>query len=428
MKILPVSALKIGMFVAELDRPWLDTPFPLQGLLISNPSQIELLSALCYTVQVDPLHSIGDYYEAFNDEDFRGSSFSSTHDRLNFLDVVRRARRGQVTPSDFPPRVHPHTRCSALEEEILYSARFIADIRVCLKNLTNALQDGQAPDMAPLVKLVRKVAEGVSRNSEAILWLSRLKIADDYSYDHALDVSVHLMVFGRFLGLSKKEVERLGMIGLMQDIGKVQLPPELLCKAESLTEEEYRLIQTHVDSSLEILSHLPEMDMEMLSIIAQHHERIDGSGYPRKLTGETLGLLAEMTGFIDTYCAIIRRRPYAQTLSTQKAVAELVAMRGSKFRETIVDQFIQCMGIYPIGSLVELNTGEVAVVIQQNQVRRLKPRVLIIMNADKTIERRPYSLDLLMEPLTPTGETTYQIKRAVPEDAYGINPKDFYLV
>jgi HD-GYP domain-containing protein (c-di-GMP phosphodiesterase class II) len=429
--IIPVTMLKIGMFVTELDRPWLGTPFPLEGTLIRHPSQIELLSSLCYTVQVDLRHSIGDCYEHLLNGEKMGdyaSGFSSTRERLNFIEVARRVRSGQVTPPAFPPRVHPQTQCSALEEEIIYSSQFIDDIRLSLQKISRLIENDQSLDLRPVALQVNKVAESVSRNSEAILWLTRLKITDNYSYDHALDVAVHLMIFGRFLGLPKQEVERLGMIGLMQDIGKIQLPPELLCKPGALTPEEYQLLQTHVESSLEILSRQPELEAVIKNSVARHHERVDGSGYPSRLIGSyALGLSAEMAGFIDTYCAIIRKRPYAQTLSTQKAIGEMVVMRGNKFRETIVDQFIQCMGIYPIGSLVELNTGEVAVVIQQNQVRRLKPRVLVIMNANKEIERYPRSLDLFMEPLLPTGDNTYQIKRAVPEDAYGINPKDFYL-
>ncbi|MDR3322753.1 MAG: DUF3391 domain-containing protein [Zoogloeaceae bacterium] len=430
MKIIPVHALKLGMFVSELDRPWLGTPFPLQGLLISAPWQIELLTELCYTVKVDPRHSQGIYYEAFDDGKILGTQryYASPHTRLNFLEVLRRIREDTAERPKYLPRVHPQTQCSALEEEILYSARFIDDIRCTLKQVFDSVQTGEPLDLTHLTRQVRHVAEGISRNSEAILWLTYLKITDNYSYDHALDVSVRLMVFARFLGLPKSEVEQLGVVGLMQDIGKVQLPPELLCKAESLSEEEYRLLQTHVDSSLDILARQKELDPFIPGIVARHHERIDGSGYPRRLAGEALGLSAEMAGFIDTYCAIIRKRPYAITLSTQKAIAELVVMRGNRFRATIVDQFIQCMGIYPIGSLVELNTDEVAVVIQQNQVRRLRPRVLVIMNPDKTIERYPRSIDLLMEPLSPSGEEPYQIRRALPEDAYGINPRDFYLV
>ena len=134
----------------------------------------------------------------------------------------------------------------------------------------------------------------------------------------------------------------------------------------------------------------------------------------------------ELAGLIDTYCAMTRHRVYSPALSCQKALEALAKMRGVKFREALVDQFIQCVGLYPIGTLVELNTGEVAVVIQQNRVRRLKPRVLVLLAQDKTLERRPRSLDLILEPPTPTGEP-YRIQSALPSNAYGINPDEFFL-
>jgi HD-GYP domain-containing protein (c-di-GMP phosphodiesterase class II) len=426
MKTIPVSALRIGMYVAELDRPWLETPFLLQGVLIKHQSQIDLLASLCEIVKIDPQHSLGPYYESPDDGD--GIGILVPREYASFTEVARQVRSGRYSRPLEAPKVHPRTRSSPLEEEILYSSRFVEDIQKSMEKLTEALQSSATLNLASLVQQVQSLAEGVSRNSEAILWLTRLKNTDDYSYDHALDVSVHLMVFARFLGLHQPEVERLGMVGLLQDIGKVKLSPELLCRPGALSPEEYKLVQTHVESSLEILSRQEKQDLALLEIVALHHERVDGSGYPRKLAGKSLGLSAEMAGFIDAYCAIIRKRPYAPTLSTQRAIAELVLLRGTKFREIIVDQFIQCMGIYPIGSLVELNSGEVGVVIQQNQVRRLKPKVLIIMSADKKIERFPRTVDLLMNPLLPTCDGHYQIMRALPEDAYGIDPKEFYLV
>jgi HD-GYP domain-containing protein (c-di-GMP phosphodiesterase class II) len=419
MKTIPVSKLKIGMYVAELDRPWLETPFLLQGVLIKHQSQIDLLATLCKTVTVDTPHSPADK---------DAPSHPAPHLRVSFVEAVQQVRDDKTPNLDAPPRIHAKTRCSALAEEILYSSRFISDIQESLEKIARDLPADTSLELEPLAGQVRQLAEGIGRNAEAILWLSRLKATDDYSYNHALDVSVHLMMFARFLGLCQSEVERLGLAGLLQDVGKVKIPPELLCKTHALEREEHHLIQTHVESSLEILSRQERPDPALLEIVAQHHERIDGSGYPRKLSGESLHLAAEMAGFIDTYCAIIRKRPYAPTLSTQKAIAELVLLRGTKFRETIVDQFIQCMGLYPIGSLVELNSGEVAVVIQQNQVRRLKPTVLILLGADKKIERFPRVVDLLMNPSLPTCDGHYQITRSLPEDAYGINPKDFYLV
>ena len=429
MKTIPVSALRIGMYVADLDRPWLGTPFLMQGFLIEEQAQIAQLQALCHTVQVDPTRSVGDCFAAALAEDVNPHlhGLAPGREELDFLAVVRQIRLGQVQRPEQPPRVDPHTRHSHLEEELLYSARFIDDIQLSLQKLGDSLRTDQPLELMHISEQVSQVAEGVSRNPEAILWLTRLKSTDDYSYDHAMDVSVHLMVFARFLGLPNSQVECLGVAGLMQDVGKTHLPPELLRKPEALTPAEYQLVQSHVASSLEILVTQPGMNPQLLEIIARHHERIDGSGYPRRMAGEAIGLLAEMSGLMDTYCAMIRERPYTQPVSNQRAMADLVAMRGLKFRETIVDQFIQCMGLYPIGTLVELNTGEVGVVIQQNQVRRLQPRVLILLGADKSVERYPRSIDLLMEPETPTGDI-YHIRKALPENAYGIDPRDFYLV
>jgi HD-GYP domain-containing protein (c-di-GMP phosphodiesterase class II) len=234
------------------------------------------------------------------------------------------------------------------------------------------------------------------------------------------------MVFARFLGLPAKDVERAGLAGMMQDIGKIDIPHEILAKQGDLTEDEYELVKSHVASSLEMLLGQESFTNNVLEIVASHHERSDGSGYPRRLKGERIGFLGELAGLVDSYCAMTRVRSHVPAISSQKALEALIRMRGSKFRESVVDQFIQCIGLYPIGSLVELNSGEVGVVIQQNQVRRLKPRLLIILAADKSVERYPVTLDLMMDPLTPDG-TPYRILHALPTDAYGIDPSEFYL-
>jgi HD-GYP domain-containing protein (c-di-GMP phosphodiesterase class II) len=193
-----------------------------------------------------------------------------------------------------------------------------------------------------------------------------------------------------------------------------------------LSEEEYELTKSHVASSLDLLVGQRDFPIEVLTLVAAHHERVDGSGYPRQISGEKLKFPAELTGLIDTYCAMTRSRVYSAPVSNQSALESLIKLRGSKFRETLIDQFIQCVGLYPIGTLLELNTGEVAVVIQQNQVRRLKPKVLILLAEDKSIERRPRNLDLILDPLTPTGQP-YRIRHALPANAYGIDWAEFFL-
>jgi HD-GYP domain-containing protein (c-di-GMP phosphodiesterase class II) len=309
---------------------------------------------------------------------------------------------------------------------LLNSAPVIDDVHRTLEAIKSCLDSNGTLDLSRVRGLVEEMAAGVGRNPDAMIWLTRLKKTDQYSYDHAVDVSVHLMVFGRFLGLGNMSIEELGQAGLMQDIGKTQLDPEILAKPSALTDEEYLAVQSHVTSSLELLAGQTDFSPDVLGIVAAHHERHDGSGYPRRLDGDSIDLHSELAGLVDTYCAMTRHRVFSAAVSSQKALEMLSRMRGEKFREALVDQFVQCVGLYPIGTLVELNTGEVAVVIQQNQVRRLKPRLLVLLAQDKTLERRPRTLDLILDPTTPTGGE-YRIKQALPSNAYGIDPTEFFL-
>lgn len=422
------------MFIAELDRPWLETPFLLQGFLIEEDAQIVQLQKYCRSVLVDRSRSIGRHHAL----ESRSADPKPRRPPTAFLEVeeaqpddfaaICRILRQQTGSRryDRPPRIEPQDGQSRLEAELLYSAPIFEDIKRSLGAIRDALARGDRADVQQVGSLVHEMAQGVERNPEAMLWLARLKSTDQYSYDHAVDVSVHLMVFGKFLGMPAKTVEKLGLAGLMQDIGKTDIPPDILNKPGDLTPDEYALVQAHVATSLEILIGSPGFTVDVLNVVASHHERFDGSGYPRRLKGETISLHAELAGLVDSYCAMIRERSYESAIPCQKALERLIKVRGIKFREALVDQFVQCIGLYPIGSLVELNTGEVAVVIQQNQVRRLKPRVLLVLAPDKSYERNPRTLDLMMEPATPTGEP-YRITRALPPDAYGIDPAELFL-
>jgi len=423
------------MFISDLDRPWIETPFLMQGFLIENEAQIATLQQYCRQVTVDRSRSLGDAYAPRDHgqdtprqpghlpvfqqvSDAQPNDFAAICRHLRNEPVLRRYRNS--------PDLSPTDQQTRLEAELLYSAPIVDDVKRTLKSIRDAIACAEAVSLNEIGQQVAEMARSVERNPEAMIWLARLRSTDQYSYDHALDVSVYLMVFAHFLGFASKEIEEIGVAGLMQDIGKIDIPPEILNKPDHLTEEECRLVQSHVASSLEMLLGQAVFPNHILQIVASHHERADGSGYPRRLKGERISFHGELAGLVDTYCAMTRDRAYDSAISSQKALEALIRLRGTKFREAIIDQFIQCIGLYPIGSLVELNTGEVGVVIQQNQVRRLKPRLMILLGPDKSVERYPVTLDLMMDPPTPTGET-YRIMHALPANAYGIDPHEFYL-
>ena len=324
------------------------------------------------------------------------------------------------------PQIQAYDRQSDVEEELVYAEPFYEELRDSLRGVVETLRTDGAADFGAVKDDVGEVVRSIQRNPDAAIWLSRLRSTDDYTYDHSLDVSVHVVVFGRFLGMADDVLLMLGLAGLMLDIGKSRIPPEMLARTGELEPREFELIKAHVVESMQIYRNARSLDQRILPIIAQHHERYDGSGYPLGLTDKAISLYGEMAGIVDTYCAMIRMRPYRAPISTQRGLEHLVKARGKQFREALVDQFVQCIGIYPVGSIVELNSGEIAVVVAQNQVRRLKPRVMILLASDKTPDRKPRTIDLIYDPPGPHGET-YRILRALTADAYGIKPQDFFL-
>ena len=436
---IEVAALRIGMFVSALDRPWLGTPFLLQGFLIESEEELAQLRQLCQYVFIDRRRSIGAHYA---DKPREQNSSATARVRTppvvsatagetgregeSFFAFARQIRKlppNRTAPGQRGPLPGPN---SSLEEEMVYSSSIIDDAHRTLVAVEQATDASGFVALNKVQGLVEEMAASIERNPDALLWLSRLRTTDQYSYDHAVDVSVHLMIFGKFLGLWRGSIETLGQAGLMQDVGKVRLDPEILRKPPPLTDDEYRLIRSHVASSVDMLHECRHFSAEVIETVKGHHERYDGSGYPEALRGDAIGMNAELAGLIDTYCAMTRKRPFCAAVSSQKALETLSRLRDTQFRAALVDQFVQCVGLYPVGSLVELNSGEVAIVIQQNQVRRLKPRLLILMAPDKSIERHPRNLDLIYEPITPTGEP-YRIVKALPLNAHGIDPTEFFL-
>lgn len=431
--------LKIGMFVVEIDRPWTETPFMMQGFLLQNVDQVRALQRCCREVVIDRARSTGDQFSAKvidKDAPLRGLDGRPrqhpdvTESRIEAQRFIKVARsfKGKIHTKRQPhvPRIRTEDGRSRLESELLYSAPIVDDVYRVLRETRLAIDNHGSIDVGRIDELVGEMASGVQRNPDALLWLSRLKRTDQYAYDHAVNVSVHAMVFARFVGLSGAEVRQLGMAGLLQDIGKVQIDYEVLSKPGPLSDTEFEHVKAHVRNTVNLLRAHKDFDAAVLAIIAAHHERYDGTGYPRGLAGMSIPLAAEMAGIVDSYCAMTRERVYRGAVSSQRAMETLNQLRDTQFRETLVDQFLQCIGLYPIGTLVELNSGEVGVVIQQNQVRRLQPRVLVLLAPDKSIERFPRTIDLLMQPEFGDGEP-YRIVQALAPNAYGIDPNDFYL-
>ena len=313
-----------------------------------------------------------------------------------------------------------------VEHEIAAVYPVYEQSQIATREIFESIANEQDLDLSAVSEILDSMVESIGRSPDALLWLAKLKQADDYAYSHALNVSITLMAFGNFLALSKKQIKEVGLAGLLQDVGKVKLSSDVLMKEGKLSREEFEYVKKHVDESLKILEQTPDIPNTVIFLVAQHHERIDGSGYPYASKGNQIGLLSQIAGLIDTYCAITSHKCYAKGVYHQQALEQIHQLSGKQFSSELIDQFVQFMGMYPVSSLVEMNTGEVGVVIQQNQVRRLLPRLMLLLDPNKQRYQAPVILNLLNSPTTPNGET-YAIVKSLAPDSYGLNPSDFYV-
>ncbi|ROR35015.1 HD-GYP domain-containing protein [Inmirania thermothiophila] len=405
---VPVGELAPGMFVCELDRPWLDTPFLFQGFLIESEAQIEELARYCRHVYVDPLRS----------------------DRERILKgpaATRwRARLGSSGGDDLPRPTRRYEERTTVEEELPAARTSWSRAEEAVDAVFDEVAAGREVNVRLAREAVRGLAESVLRNPDALIWMTRLRRADRYTWGHAVSVSIYLMAFARHLGLPRAEIELVGLGGLLMDVGKVRLPRELLDKSGRLSEEEHRLVREHVLYSVEALRASPRTPPAVVEIAYTHHERSDGSGYPRGIEEPDIPLHGRMAAIADTFDAMTSVRPYAPAVSAYDALQDLYEWRGTLFHAGLVEQFIQAVGIYPPGTLVELSGGEVGVVLAQRRTRQLRPRVLVLLGPDKARLEAPTVLDLLQDPVDARGEPQ-RIRRALEPGAYGLDPGEYFL-
>jgi HD-GYP domain-containing protein (c-di-GMP phosphodiesterase class II) len=393
-KQLPVEQLQFGMYIAELDRPWTETPFVFQGFHLRTEQQLAALRKFCKQVFVDLERS----------ENLRPAP-------PVFSIQGTTAYPEQATlEAEFQPAVQEYGRVLSSVEDLLKPAS----------------RQGGVLDAKEVKESVKRLTDSVVRNPDAMLLVSRLREQSAQTHARAVQVSIYMLVFARFLQLRRDELELLGLLGLLQDIGKTRLPAEWLERKGPLTAEEQDMARRHVEYSAEILAATPGLPPRLPELALLHHERQDGTGYPRGLRGSEIGLYGSMAAIADTFEALTAVRPEAEPLAPSSALSYLYKERGTGYHAELVEQFIQCVGAFPVGSVVELNSGEVGIVITQNLVRRLKPRVMVVLDAGGTPMRPHKILDLDKEPKA-TPEEPYRIRRTMDQTKVRVDPRELFL-
>jgi HD-GYP domain-containing protein (c-di-GMP phosphodiesterase class II) len=399
--------LQVGMFVARLDRPWLDTRFPLQGFLIRDEAELEALRNQCSHAWVDVA---------------RGLSPDPRFIELTDSSVVEAAREREEYQA---LRRTEWTLGSSFEDELPQAEQAHARLEQGIAELMADVDAGRKLDVARLRQGVDAMVDSVTRNPAAFSWLKELKRRDDYTYQHALSCSVWAASFGRHLGLERDEICELALGGLLFDVGKTRVPAALLSKDAGLDAHESAQMRRHVEHGLAILGDTPGIGAAVLEMVETHHERHDGSGYPRGLAGSAIPIAGRILGIVDTYDALTTLRSHAAGLAPHQAVAELYRVRGTLFQSELVEQFIQTCGIYPTGSLVELSDGYVGVVTAVHSLKRLRPSVMLLLDPEHRPLPQFATVDLGDAGAGDGGAVS--IVRGLPRGAYGIDPAELFL-
>ena len=295
-----------------------------------------------------------------------------------------------------------------------------------LTSLLSDIQANRAPHIKDVKEAVGHMVDSMIDNPDALLWVAQLRAEHELTYQHGLRVSLYMIALGRQLGFPKEMIDSVGLIGMLADVGKTKLPRALLGKPGMLNAAEFGLAKEHVRLGIETLGESTMLTPDVTKGIVEHHERLDGSGYPNGLKGNQISIYGRMAGIADCFSALTTARPYANALAAQDAMMSLYQWAGTLFQETLVEQFVQAVGVFPVGCLVELSSGEVAAVIAHNRVRRLEPRILVLTSADKRALPEPVERDLLVQQIKAGAKPT-RISRGLAAGAYGLKLSTYYL-
>jgi HD-GYP domain-containing protein (c-di-GMP phosphodiesterase class II) len=411
------------MYVSGLDRPWLETPFFTQGFLIETREDIDRLQKYCESVFVDTQRS------GKREFSVRREALKSPN-----RDAQKRREAAAPVPAKERPRI-PMDRIfvgrplkayhddSGWEEEQPRAQHALNTLIGDIDDIFEHVSAGEKLNIIKLRKSVEPVVESISRNPDACLWVSRLKKHDNYTYQHSLSAAMWSVSLGRQVGLPRRDLRSLAMGCMLMDIGKLRVDPDLLQARRELTTEEAAEVAGHVDHGLEILQECGILNQDVVDMVAHHHERYDGSGYPNGLARDRIPPFARIAGIVDTYDALTSNRHYAKAVAPSDAIKLLYEARDEDFQAELVEAFIQAIGIYPAGTLVELSSGEVGVVVAEYRTRRLRPKVMLLLDANKNKLRTSKMVDL-QETVAVPGGPSLSIKKSLEPEAYGIDLSD----
>ena len=395
----PVSQLMIGMYVIELDRPWLETPFQFQGFEIKSKAEIQAIRNVCEYVYIDltkkkkgsPNASI--------------SSLSSIHGYLAYGP---------------PPQ-----KLGQFEHEINRAAEVYEETEIVISDFMEKIAKGGGIDTKLAKQAVAACVNSVLHSPDAMLWMTQLKNKDKYTAQHSMNVCVLSIVLGRHLNLSEMALNNVGLCGMMHDMGKMLVPLEILNKPGALEPHEMQIMQSHTNLGYELLKSSQDMYPGAVEVAWTHHERLDGKGYPRQISNNIISHFSKIVTVVDMYDAITSDRVYQKGRTHLEATNILSSMSGSHLDPLLVIKFIESLGVYPPGCVVEMTNGSIAIVVEVNEKMKLRPKIILLLDEDKNVVPEEVVLDL-SKMITDRSGDFYTIKGIVKAEDWNIDSSKYY--
>lgn len=369
LKQIPVDQLRLGMHLQAFCGAWLEHPFWRTRFVLKDPADLALIRAS--TIR-----------EVWIDID-KGLDVDAATDGDPHY-----ATAETIPATSAPPPVEK----TRFDDELKRASRIVAKGREAVVSMFQEARMGKAVDAEAAAPLVEEIASSVLRNPGALVSLARLKTADDYTFLHSVAVCALMIALARQLGLDEKQTREAGMAGLLHDLGKALMPGEVLNKPGKLTDEEFAIIKTHPSEGHKLLAG-KDISEIIRDVCLHHHEKVDGSGYPDGLDGNSMSLFAKMGAVCDVYDAITSNRPYKAGWDPAESIKRMAEWKGH-FDPLVFQAFVKSLGIYPVGSLVRLESGKLGVVVEQGEQSLLKPKLRIFFSTRAQAYFKPETIDL----------------------------------